>query len=60
MDLSWAAWGMMEVPRWAEKRLGVCGVQPVTHVRQAGYLPTQPETPRKESNQEREEKEEEG
>lgn len=51
MGLSWAAWGTMEVPRWPEKRLGMCGVQPVTHVRQAGYLPTQPEAPRKESNQ---------
>lgn len=39
-----------------EKRLGMCGVQPVTHVHQAGYLPTQPETPRKGSNQEREKK----
>lgn len=56
MGLSWAARGTMEVPRWSEKRFGMCGVQPVTHVRQAGYLPTQPETPRKESNLEKEKK----
>lgn len=56
MGLSWAAWGTMEVPRWSEKRFGMCGMQSVTHVHQAGYLPTQPETPRKESNLEKEKK----